>query len=347
MLFQNSNTQFYTQQMNSKLSVLFLLFILFGCKTTYQTQVFQQKNIPAAPDYNDESTWAVLPYNYPEELKQFSPQNIGALKADVFFIYPTLNTDKKDNRWNVPFDDIVQQKKVITAAVKYQASPFITSGKLYVPYYRQAHLRSYRRYEGRVEALKVAYSDVKKAFEIYLKKYNYGRPIIIVSHSQGTTHAIRLLADFFDGKPLRKRLIAAYIPGIRIKPNQYKTIFSMTSPTATGGFVSWNTRKKGTYPDAKDWYAGSVTTNPITWDATIKTTREQHKGFLFTNDVLYKNALIIEITDGLVWSTVPRFPKRFLMSFIKSYHTGDINLFWQDIKENVELRTKVWLETNE
>lgn len=333
--------------MKNKLYILFLIVFLFGCKTQYITQPFLQKDIPESPNYEDERAWAVLPVNYPQELKPFTPENSNTLEADVFYVYPTLNTDKKDIRWNVPFDDKEQREKVISSAVKYQASAFLTSGKLYVPYYRQAHLRSYRRYEGRLDALAIAYSDVKKAFEVYLKKYNRGRPIILASHSQGTTHTMRLLADFFDGKPLQQRLIAAYIPGIRIKPNQYKTIQPMTSPTATGGFVSWNTRKKGTYPNDKNWYTGSVTTNPITWDATVKTTRDQHKGFLFTDDVLYKKALTIEITDGLVWSTVPRFSKRFWMSFLKNYHTGDINLFWQDIKENVELRAKTWLEKNE
>ena len=333
--------------MKHQLYVLFLLFLLVGCKTPYQTQLFQQKNIPSAPNYEDEKAWAVLPTKYPKSIQQFVPENWESLKVDVFYIYPTLNTDKKDVRWNVPVDDHQQQERVLQTAVKYQASPFVTSGKLYVPYYRQAHLRSYRRYAGRKEALSVAYKDVKKAFEVYLKKYNKGRPIIIASHSQGTTHAMRILADFFDDKPLQKRLVAAYIPGIRIHPKKYKTIQPMTSPAATGGFVSWNTRKRGTYPDDKDWYKGSVTTNPITWDTTTTTTEDQHKGFLYSDDVLYTKALKIEITDGLVWSTVPKFPKRFWMSFLKNYHTGDINLFWQDIKENVELRTKMWLEENE
>ena len=32
------------------------------------------------------------------------------------------------------------------------------------------------------------------------------------------------------------------------------------------------------------------------------------------------------------------------MSFLQNYHVGDINLFWQDIRENSVLRTKTWLE---
>lgn len=325
--------------------VAFIL-LFFSCKSTYQTQTFQPKNTPSIPDYKQEASWAVLPTNYNEELKKYSPDQtaINALKADVFYIYPTLNTDKKDIRWNVPINDKEQQEKVLNTSVKYQASPFATSGKIYVPYYRQAHVRSYTLLnEGGKEALEIAYSDVKNAFKIYLEKYNNGRPIIIASHSQGTTHSRRLLKEFFDEKPLQKQLIAAYLVGMGVKSNEFKSIKPMYNPDETGGFVSWNTYKKGKFPKNKGWYKGSVTTNPITWNNAKTTTLEQHKGFLYTNDKLYKNALTIEITDGLVWSTNPKFPMRFFMSFLKNYHAGDINLFWEDIKQNIELRTSVWL----
>ena len=65
---------------------------------------------------------------------------------------------------------------------------------------------------------------------------------------------------------------------------------------------------------------------------------------MYTDKKLYKNALKIEVTDGLIWSTNPKFPMRFLMSFIENYHSGDINLFWQDIRENALLRTKTWIK---
>jgi hypothetical protein len=67
---------------------------------------------------------------------------------------------------------------------------------------------------------------------------------------------------------------------------------------------------------------------------------------LYSNKKIYKRALKVEITDGLVWSTNPIFPMRLFMSFVKNYHVGDINLFWQDIRENAELRTRTWLEKN-
>lgn len=333
-----------------KIKALFLVVLIsfVGCKSAYQNQNVFVEKVPQAPDYNLSSSWAVLPSSYPEEFKFFAPKELDSLQADVFYVYPTLNSEEKDLRWNVPITDIEQNKKVLDRAVLMQASAFATAGKVYTPFYRQAHYRSYKMYDkGGKRALELAYEDVKKAFETYLEKYNNGRPIILASHSQGTTHTTRLLADFFDGKQLQEKLVAAYIPGIPVLPNQFKTIQPMTSPEEIGGFVSWNTFKKGHYPKkVKNWYDGAVTTNPITWDHNKSTTLSQHKGFLFTNKKVYEKALSIEITDGLVWSSNPKFPKRLLMSFIKNYHAGDINLFWKDIRENSVLRVKEYLKKN-
>lgn len=330
------------------LFIVFTVVTFYNCKSTYKTQEFLQENIPPKPDYTKEDSWAVLPGKYTESFQEYASNNIDTLKADVFYVYPTLISDKKDIRWNAPITDKEQNEKVLDKAVLMQASAFATSGKVYVPFYRQAHLRSYRLFDkGGKEAQELAYSDVRSSFQVYLEKYNNGRPIIMVGHSQGTTHTSRLLKEFFDGKPLQKQLIAAYIPGIRIKANTYTTIPAMNVPNETGGFVSWNTYKRNKYPKKdKNWYKGSLTTNPITWDNTKETNLNQHKGFLYKNGKIYKQALTIEITDGLVWSTNPKFPLRFFMSFLKNYHAGDINLFWQDIRENAKLRTNAYLLRN-
>ena len=192
--------------MKFSLSFLVLLVFLLSCKTTYETQNFKLENSPETPDYNLSSSWAVLPYKYSPEFQNYASNALDTLQADVFYVYPTLNLDKEDLRWNVPIDDVIQNKKVLEKAVLMQASALAISGKVYTPFYRQAHIRSYKMFNnGGKEALELAYQDVKKSFEVYLKKYNNGRPIIILSHSQGSTHASRLLADFFDGKELQKK----------------------------------------------------------------------------------------------------------------------------------------------
>jgi len=322
------------------------LIILIGCKSSFLFKPIVNDDNPSAPNYNNTESWAVLPSKYPEELKKFLLDSIHELKADVFYIYPTLITSNRDIRWNVAVDDTKQNAKVVNTAVLFQASAWATSGKLYIPFYRQAHIRSYSNLEnGGKEALILAYEDVKAAFEVYLEKYNNGRPIIIAGHSQGTTHCRLLLKDFFDDKPLQKQLIAAYIPGIGIEKNEFKTIQIMTKPEETGGFVSWNTYKRNRLPKKYDnWYKDKVTSNPITWDESLYTKREDHKGFLFRNGKIYNKALKIEVMDGMIWTTLPRFPLRVFAIFRKSYHVGDVNLFWEDIKQNSELRVKTWFE---
>lgn len=271
------------------------------------------------------------------------------MEADVFYVYPTLISGKNDIRWNVPTTDEEQNNLVLNKAVHFQASAWATAGKVYVPLYRQAHLRSYSYLEnGGKEALLLAYSDVKAAIQVYLEKYNNGRPIIIASHSQGTTHTRLLLKDFFDDKPLKDKLIAAYLVGIGIPKDEFKTIKVMTKPDETGGFVSWNTYKKNTLPKKYEkWYRGKVASNPITWDISKSTLRDAHKGFLYSNNKIYHKALKLEVIDGLIWTTLPRFPYRFFAMFKKNYHVGDVNLFWKDIQENAELRVEAWLKNQE
>jgi hypothetical protein len=324
-----------------------MLIGLSSCKIATIPNFYSQPK-PQIPNYNKESAWAVLPTNYPKILldKQSKTTN---LAADVFYIYPTLNIEKKDLRWNVPISDTVQNEKVINTAVNFQASAFINAGKLYVPYYRQAHIRSYLNLEnGGESALNLAYSDVKLAFEIYLEKYNNGRPIIIASHSQGTTHAIRLLKDFFDNKELQTKLIAAYLPGISIDKDEFETICLMTEPTETGGFVSWNTFKKNYYPkNYSKWFEGNAVSNPITWDTEIISNRIDHKGFLFRNNTIYEQALEVFVKDGILWTSLPHFPFRIFLMGKKNYHVGDINLFWEDINTNAVLRVKTFFNAKD
>lgn len=328
-----------------KIALFFVAIIVLGSCKSALVPTFSVQQQPEVPNYENAATWAVLPDSYPENLKHWQT-NSTDLDADIFYIYPTLNIEKKDVRWNVPVSDSIQNVKVVDKAVYFQASAFLNAGKLYVPYYRQAHLRSYAQYEnGGKEALNLAYADVKESFKTYLKKYNNGRPIIIAAHSQGTTHAIRLLKEFFDGKPLQKQLVAAYLPGIAIKRNEFKTIQMMTNPTEIGGFVSWNTFKKGHYPKAyQKWFKGAEVSNPIDWDGSNESERDDHKGFLFTDNKIYKQALQVYVKDGILWTSLPHFPYRLLMLAKKRYHAGDINLFWEDIRENAMLRVESYLK---
>lgn len=294
-------------------------------------------------DYSMEKNWAILPGSYPEELKEFIV-NDPISGVDVFYVYPTLILSEDDKRWNVQIEDDKQRKNVISSAVRFQASAWANAGELYVPFYRQAHLRSYYKLEeGGRDALLLAYSDVKAAFQYYLEHYNKGKGIILAGHSQGATHLSLLLKDFFDNKPLQQQLIAAYLPGIGLELNEFQTIPLMTNASETGGFVAWNTFKKKFDERFYKWYKGKAVINPVTWDTTSIADSKLHKGFLFSNGKMYTQSFTTHLSDGVIWITTPKFPFRYLSFTMKHYHLGDVNLFWEDIRINATLRSQAYL----
>ena len=118
------------------------MILLLSCKTSYKTLPFSETPIPEAPDYSNVDSWAVLPGQYPEALKEITGEP-KLHNADVFFIYPTLLTDKKDSLWNADLKRKDLREEVLMKSVKFQASSWAKAGNIYVPYYRQSHYKTY------------------------------------------------------------------------------------------------------------------------------------------------------------------------------------------------------------
>ena len=294
-------------------------------------------------DYSLSTNWAILPDKTTDGLQKVKACPCSD-SVDVFYVYPTLFLDDNDPRWIKDINDTVFQKRVLDNAVKYQASAWASAGQLYVPFYRQAHIRSYRKLnDGGTDSLLFAYRDVRAAFIYYLEHYNKGRGIILASHSQGSTHVSLLLKEFFNGKSLQNQLIAAYIPGIGFDENEFGTVKLMTSPEQIGGFVTWNTHKKKPEQRSVQWHLGKAVINPVTWDTTTFSARSLHKGFLFNNDKMYTKAVAVHLANGYIWVRPPKFPYRYLAFTMKNYHIGDVNFFWEDIRQNALLRARVYL----
>ena len=325
--------------------VLFIsIVVLQSCSKRYLSSVYQP--VSTSIDYTDLDNWAVHPQNTPSQL-DFVKTEDNPYDVDIFYIHPTITTSRKNPAWNGVISDTNYREATLNTAIKYQCSAWYGLGRTFAPFYRDAHIRSFQEQfkpVGGDDAQRSAYEDIKAAFNHYLTHENNGRPIVLVSHSQGTLHAGQLLKDFFEGQPLQKQLVAAYLVGIAIKEKDFKSIPFLTKPEETGGFVTWNTYKKNHLPDDyEQWYKGSLTTNPITWDKQKITTYDQHKGLTFYDGKLYPNSVKIELIDGMIWTRTPKVPKRFWLSFIKDYHFADITIFWKDIRENTRMRIEAFL----
>jgi hypothetical protein len=301
-----------------------------------------------ATNYNLNENWAVLPTKLPQNILNTIHDSTLFQSIDVFYVYPTLLIDSKDQRWNISVQDSSHRKEVLDYAVKFQASAWAESGRMYVPYYQQAHIRSYDSLEnGGRDALLFAYADIKAAFEYYLKNYNHGRGIILAGHSQGSTHINLLLKDFFDGKSLQKQLVAAYLPGIGIPSNEFNTIPFLTNAKEIGGFVTWNTfKKKLNQEKYEKWYYGKAVVNPITWDLSPLSKKSQQNGFYYNNEKKYKHVFQTELISGGLVLTKLRFPFNLAAWKMNDFHIGDVNLFWENIHQNSKLRGQEWVLKN-
>jgi len=301
-----------------------------------------------ATNYNLNENWAVLPTKLPQNILNAIQDSTLFESIDVFYVYPTLLIDSKDQRWNISVQDSSHRKEVLDYAIKFQASAWAESGRMYAPYYQQAHIRSYDSLEnGGRDALLFAYADIKAAFEYYLKNYNHGRGIILAGHSQGSTHINLLLKDFFDGKALQKQLVAAYLPGIGIPSNEFNTIPFLSNAKEIGGFVTWNTfKKKLNQEKYEKWYYGKAVVNPITWDLSPLSKKNKQKGFYYNNGKKYKHVFQTELISGGLVLTKLKFPFSLAARKMNDFHIGDINLFWENIHQNSKLRGQEWVLKN-
>ena len=343
------------QKLVSLLIVSSFLFSNFQAKSQQpagqSAAVNAPLNVGPAPDYSDLFYWAAHPrkVDTSDKVPAFLKDEVRDERADVFFIHPTSYFgEKKGDPWTPDLRDTVVNNNTDNLAILLQSSVFNGSCRVFAPRYRQGNMQAFYVFntpEAKA-AFDFAYEDVKKAFQYFLKHENKKRPIIIASHSQGTLHAIRLLQEFFDGKPLQKRLVCAYIVGYQIKKDAFKQLPVGERPNQTGCFVGWRTYAKGEIPKGAAVENGkSVCVNPLTW-TTSETwaSAELHQGIMnnFQTIVPHTVSAGIEPTTKLLWidTQVALEDKKGKMT---NYHRWDYNLFWMNIRQNVKERIDAFL----
>ncbi|MBW7921467.1 MAG: DUF3089 domain-containing protein [Rubellimicrobium sp.] len=329
----------------------------------------------SAPDYDLADSWLARPGIESPALLVPGGDRIAddaSLPADAFYIHPTtgMNTDID----NVPVDD---ESALATARLMLmtQATPFNGVARIFAPRYRQAALPVFGRDLAEVQApMNLAYQDVRRAFVHYVRHDNRGRPFFIVAHSQGSNHALRLLADEVAGSPLQNLLVGAYLPGMPVPlavfDGDLATVPPCATPTQTGCVAAWGTFADG-YTDFDDWKAVNhfwdsaqgrwrtalgmelVNVNPVSWRmGGVMAPVEAHLGAVpfgvrgshFARIVPRLVGVRVAADFALV-TPVPDLADLFDDGGIfeaGNYHVFDIALFWADIRANAATRLDAW-----
>jgi hypothetical protein len=124
-------------------------------------------------------------------------------------------------------------------------------------------------------ALEHAYDDVRAAFDTYMQRFNGGRRVVLVGHSQGGGMVVRLLRERFDSDPgMRSRLVVALPVGAEFTVGQLPNVPVCTRDDQQACVVTFKTFVSG-YP-ARSWSPippGRVTACVNPADVTSNTRR--------------------------------------------------------------------------
>lgn len=320
------------------------LTLLASChqNRTYAPLSFQEARTSPAPNYSELSSWAAHPLvkDLSDSLpKGIEYQNIEQ-SVDVFFIHPTTFLEKTE-QWNADLEDRSVNLWTDEGPIKHQASVFNNVALVYAPRYRQAHLKSYfTSPEDARMAFDLAYNDVSRAFEHFLSIRKPDRPFILASHSQGTTHGIRLIQEYLDGTALSEHLIAAYLIGMTVLPEMFEHCKACEDWEDSSCYITWMTYDRGYHPSFyKDKMKEIVVFNPILGNIShAENDKNGHLGIVNKSFQLkYRGSIIAQRKDGLLWIRKPRVPFGFLMSK-NNWHIADYNLFYENIRQGLRIQ---------
>lgn len=188
----------------------------------------------AAPDYTKPEAWLCLPgrtdpCGAPLPTTALNPNGYGstgavrpdpAAKIDCFYVYPTVSRDSGLNSDLTP-----GMEEQATAAV--QLARFGSVCRTFAPMYRQVTTSALpKAFAGQnlTANFDIAYGDVLAAWRDYLAHRNGGRPFVLIGHSQGSIHLLRLLAAEVEGRPEAKRMLSAILLGWAVEVPEGKRV---------------------------------------------------------------------------------------------------------------------------
>ena len=313
---------------------LLIILILFGQKWVINylspPDTFILADAPKAPEFDNEYFWVAHPdKNDTSDLVPIGIDTSGDIankEVDVFFVHSTGFVGP--GGWNSSMQIENSEAQSIEYMLSSMASIFNGCCNIYAPHYREAQLQSFipEKFEAGTQALDLAYQDVEAAFDYYLTHYNQGRPFIVVGHSQGTTHALRLLEQRVDNTQLFNQLVAAYLVGYWLPKDKFTRGFEQIKPcedtTQTGCIVSYDVYGQGGELDAKvpHWYKTgwevnrlvddsvkpTVCVNPLSWQRDLKKIpKSEHLGAMPVDFKRTPVNMLLANNPGFIFDELP------------------------------------------
>lgn len=325
---------------------------------------FEAATAGGGPDYTKDASWVSRPGTQSDPAL-WLPDGVSQStsgKAAIFFIHPT--TYLENDRWNAPLEAGGDTEFRTRLFVESEASAFNGVGQVWAPNYRQAAFGAFLLdSQDAQHALDFAYLDVAAAFDEFLKEAGE-KPIILAGHSQGALHLMRLLREKVAGKPIARRLVAAYVVGWPIDTRSDLPAIGVPScrtPTQTGCILSWMSFKTPSNPSliVGEWKKKRGLTglkrdaddilcvNPLTGTQNGAAPASSNPGTLvptvnFGTASLVAGRVGAHCDKGLliIDGQIPPLGPYVLPG--NNYHVYDYALFWGAVRRDAERRLEAW-----
>ncbi len=315
--------------------VMLLVIVMASCHSGNDQENVFDGALPQEPDYNDSSQWYITDRG-------------GA--ADIFYIISTETGDYTLEGVTYHHADTYKDSLRMPLYGEMLGVDTLLSGKLnyFTPYYRQCSLQSFQE-KDREERLAVALSDVRKAFAYYLKNYNQGRPFILAGFSQGAIIMLELMKEM-DGKTAQ-RMVAAYAIGTIVDQetlDKYKNVRAAQGADDTGVTICYNSARDA---GASLWGKSAVAINPVNWktDETPAVLITEPSPLLPVSEQK-KDTMTVHIDTASSLLFVEGYDcDDYMMPLIGkegNYHSREIWLYRDQLRENMALRTERFLSEN-
>jgi Protein of unknown function (DUF3089) len=185
-------------------------------------------------------------------------------KVDCFYVYPTVSDEKK------PQADFNITPELRSIAL-YQTAYFSRDCRVFAPVYRQITIQGLLQPATVTAAMREsAYQDVRSAWRDYLRRYNKGRGVVFVGHSQGSFVLRRLIAQEVDAKrSARSHLVSAVLLGGNVLVRQgkdrggdFKHIRACRSSRQLGCVIAYSTFNAPVPAESRFGRASASATRP-------------------------------------------------------------------------------------
>ena len=318
---------------NIKTFIYITAACLLGACGSNNSGTLEQQYVPVEPDYKNADMWMC------------HLNDTNDTGADIFYIPSTWEFDwTTSNGISCHYADVSNEQNRNNMAIEINkvAEYMAEDNNFYSPYYRHITLNTWatldedyitRQYES------VSLTDVKRAFDYFIKNYNNGRPFILAGFSQGGKSVVELMK--YMPEDIRKYMVAAYVLGYKVTPNDVAAapwIVAAKSANDIGVTICYNSVSDVKYIKPIVSSPTVMCINPVNWrtDSIPATLNDSITVTLNTEH----NVLVVDGYDGSY------LPNILNILNVGDYHGVEPWLYDQSLRANIKQRIKAFRENH-